>query len=103
MAVFKAYYSKLICLDFKRLYPCLITVGIINNEDNCNAQTEERSQANLRVLDKINTSLKVNISAHFDTLLSIMKNSGDIVFKTVAERMIKDLVKDPNGNHIKCV
>ena len=98
MEVFRAYYDKLIRLDFKRLYPRLIAAGIISNEDNCNAQTEERSKAASRVLDSIFTSLEVGIGDIFDILLSIMKNSGDLVFRMVAEKMIRDLVKDPNGN-----
>ena len=101
--VFRTYYEKLTHLDFKRLYPRLLTAGIISNEDNRNAQNEQRSQATSRVLDIIFTSLEVDIGDLFDILLSIMKNSGDIVFKTVAERMIKDLVKDPNGNHKICI
>ena len=103
LEVFRAYYEKLTHLDFKRLYPRLLTAGIISSEDNRNAQNEQCSQATSRVLDIIFTSLEVDIGNLFDILLSIMKNSDDIVFKTVAERMIKDLVKDPNGNHIICI
>ena len=45
LEVFRAYYDKLIRLDFKRFYPRLLTAGIISSEDNRNAQTEQRCQA----------------------------------------------------------
>ena len=101
--MFTAYYDKLSHLDFKILYPYLITAGIINNEDNRNAQTEQCSQATSRVLDIIFTSLKVDIGDTFDILLSIMKKNGNINLKKVAERMIEDLGKDPNGNPKICI
>ena len=95
--MFRTYYEKLIRLDFKRLYPNFISAGIISNEDNRKAQTEEDSKAASRVLDKIWTSLEVNTSHIFDMFLSVLNKNGDEVVKSITTEMIS-LLQDPNGN-----
>ena len=64
--VFIAYFTKLTYLDFKALYPALISARILNHADNSSVlQATEPSSAALHVLGKISASLHMMCLIHF--------------------------------------
>ena len=98
LEVFTAYYSRLSLLNFRTLYPHLITAEVISRED-CQIvkRTDESAKVALCILNKISTSLRVRTDDKFDKFLSILEVHNDFACTSLAKEIRTDLLKSPTG------
>ena len=91
-------YSKLIHLNFRAFCHDLVTVRIINADDNQNIQrtTDDHGVAAL-VLDKIDRSLKLGFTVLFESFLTILENVDDICCNKLANQMRGELSGNTTG------
>ena len=98
MEVFTTYYSKLVHLDFKTLYPYLVTARIISHNDVSIVQdTVGPSKVASHILGKISASLQGGTDTKFDGFLSILVNHHDSFCTSLAKQMRSDLLKNTTG------
>ena len=98
LKVFTDYYYKLTHLNFKELYPLMVTAKILSYEDSQIVQhTTKPSEVAFHVLGKIYTSLRIGIHAMFDEFLSVLENYDDLICIRLAEEMRRDLSNITTG------
>ena len=91
-SVFTSYYEKLTHLNFKALYPALISASILSQVDNSPVLQATEIKAAIYVLNKISASLHADVDDEFDRFLLVLENSDNIANTKLAEKIRRDLL-----------